>query len=55
MILVGSFHQYILFLLIGLFKHTYFLFLGITGGVGIENMVEKMENNEYMGFANICH
>jgi len=42
--------------LIGLlFKHTYVPFLGITGGVGIENMVEKMENNEYMGFANICH
>ncbi|XP_027345114.1 sulfite exporter TauE/SafE family protein 3-like isoform X3 [Abrus precatorius] len=25
------------------------------GGVGIENMVEKMENEEYMGFENICH
>ncbi|KAK7360002.1 hypothetical protein VNO77_01974 [Canavalia gladiata] len=25
------------------------------GGVGIENMVEKMENKEYMGFENICH
>ncbi|XP_028775626.1 sulfite exporter TauE/SafE family protein 3 isoform X2 [Neltuma alba] len=25
------------------------------GGVGIENMVEKMENKEYMGFENLCH
>ncbi|KAI9089005.1 hypothetical protein K1719_029284 [Acacia pycnantha] len=25
------------------------------GGVGIENMVEKMGNNEYMGFENLCH
>lgn len=26
-----------------------------TGGVGIANMVEKMENQEYMGFENFCH
>ncbi|XP_062102382.1 sulfite exporter TauE/SafE family protein 3-like isoform X2 [Humulus lupulus] len=25
------------------------------GGVGIANMVEKMENQEYMGFENFCH
>ncbi|XP_041001485.1 sulfite exporter TauE/SafE family protein 3-like [Juglans microcarpa x Juglans regia] len=25
------------------------------GGVGIANMVEKMENQEYMGFENLCH
>ncbi|WJX89840.1 hypothetical protein P8452_71805 [Trifolium repens] len=25
------------------------------GGVGIVNMVEKMENEDYMGFDNICH
>nr|AFK35007.1 unknown [Medicago truncatula] len=25
------------------------------GGVGIGNMVEKMENAEYMGFDNLCH
>ncbi|KAF7828841.1 sulfite exporter TauE/SafE family protein 3-like [Senna tora] len=25
------------------------------GGVGIEHMVEKLENNEYMGFENLCH
>ncbi|KAJ4714429.1 Sulfite exporter TauE/SafE family protein [Melia azedarach] len=25
------------------------------GGVGIENMVEKLENKEYMGFENLCH
>ncbi|CAL5197608.1 unnamed protein product [Lathyrus oleraceus] len=25
------------------------------GGVGIGNMVEKMENEDYMGFYNICH
>lgn len=25
------------------------------GGVGIENMVEKMENEDYMGFDNLCH
>ncbi|XP_031255001.1 sulfite exporter TauE/SafE family protein 3-like [Pistacia vera] len=25
------------------------------GGVGIENMVEKLENREYMGFENLCH
>ncbi|XP_054825363.1 sulfite exporter TauE/SafE family protein 3-like [Prosopis cineraria] len=25
------------------------------GGVGIESMVEKMENKEYMGFENLCH
>jgi len=30
-------------------------FLAITGGVGIGNMVEKMENEEYMGFDNLCH
>ncbi|KAG5048164.1 hypothetical protein JHK85_009267 [Glycine max] len=34
---------------------TIFLSAISLGGVGIENMVEKMENNEYMGFANICH
>ncbi|XP_042520671.1 sulfite exporter TauE/SafE family protein 3-like [Macadamia integrifolia] len=25
------------------------------GGVGIANMVEKMEHNEYMGFESLCH
>ncbi|KAI4314856.1 hypothetical protein L6164_027723 [Bauhinia variegata] len=25
------------------------------GGVGIEKIVEKMENQEYMGFENLCH
>ncbi|XP_061342363.1 sulfite exporter TauE/SafE family protein 3-like [Gastrolobium bilobum] len=25
------------------------------GGVGIENMIEKMENQEYMGFENLCN
>ncbi|KAJ7952987.1 Sulfite exporter TauE/SafE family protein [Quillaja saponaria] len=25
------------------------------GGVGIANMVDKMENQEYMGFENLCH
>lgn len=25
------------------------------GGVGIENMVKKMKNQEYMGFENLCH
>ncbi|CAJ1942575.1 unnamed protein product [Sphenostylis stenocarpa] len=34
---------------------TIFLSAISLGGVGVENMVEKMENNEYMGFANICH
>ena len=29
--------------------------LYITGGVGIANMVEKMANQEYMGFENLCH
>lgn len=27
----------------------------VSGGVGIANMVEKMENQEYMGFENFCH
>ncbi|RDX67126.1 Sulfite exporter TauE/SafE family protein 3 [Mucuna pruriens] len=34
---------------------TIFLSAISLGGVGIENMVEKMENDEYMGFANICN
>ncbi|KAF5736043.1 hypothetical protein HS088_TW14G00176 [Tripterygium wilfordii] len=25
------------------------------GGVGIANMIEKLENNEYMGFENLCY
>ncbi|KAL3527094.1 hypothetical protein ACH5RR_011750 [Cinchona calisaya] len=25
------------------------------GGVGIASMIEKLENNEYMGFDNLCH
>ncbi|XP_057482730.1 sulfite exporter TauE/SafE family protein 3-like [Actinidia eriantha] len=25
------------------------------GGVGIANMIEKLENQEYMGFENLCH
>ncbi|WVZ22258.1 hypothetical protein V8G54_000802 [Vigna mungo] len=34
---------------------TIFLSAISLGGVGIGNMVEKMENNEHMGFRNICH
>jgi len=26
-----------------------------AGGVGIANMVEKLENDEYMGFENLCY
>lgn len=25
-----------------------------TGGVGIADMIEKIKNNEYMGFEDIC-
>lgn len=25
-----------------------------TGGVGIADTIQKIENNEYMGFENIC-
>jgi len=26
----------------------------ITGGVGIENIIEKIEKHEYMGFEDLC-
>jgi len=26
-----------------------------AGGVGISNMVEKLENQEYMGFESLCY
>jgi hypothetical protein len=28
--------------------------LCVIGGVGIENMIVKMENHEYMGFEDLC-
>lgn len=26
-----------------------------AGGVGIADMIEKLENNDYMGFDNLCY
>ncbi|RRT64559.1 hypothetical protein B296_00020404 [Ensete ventricosum] len=31
-----------------------FVFRYSTGGVGISNMVQKIEHHEYMGFENLC-
>lgn len=30
------------------------LLLVLTGGVGISNMIWKIEHHEYMGFENLC-
>ncbi|OVA18691.1 Transmembrane protein TauE like [Macleaya cordata] len=42
-------------LIIFILALTIFVSAVSLGGVGIANMIEKMENNEYMGFENLCH
>ncbi|XP_057449397.1 sulfite exporter TauE/SafE family protein 3-like [Lotus japonicus] len=41
-------------IIIFLLALTIFISAISLGGVGIENMIEKMENHEYMGFENLC-
>jgi len=36
------------------FDRLFFLFFPITGGVGVANMIKRIENKEYMGFGNLC-
>ncbi|KAG6775776.1 hypothetical protein D5086_010658 [Populus alba] len=42
-------------LIIFILALTIFVSAVSLGGVGIANMVEKLENEEYMGFENLCH
>jgi len=30
------------------------LFGDMTGGVGVDHMIQKIERKEYMGFGNLC-
>lgn len=48
--------RYYSFLFFFIFTLRCWIFLlYVTGGVGIANMVEKLANQEYMGFENLCH
>lgn len=31
------------------------IFFNGIGGVGVMNMIHKLQNHEYMGFENFCH
>lgn len=39
---------------IKLINNKWLLYSIIAGGFGIENMVKKLKNQEYMGFENLC-